>query len=117
MTDALFNVELGYLTTTGRVSGEPRTVEIWFAGRDRSIYMLADNRERTGWVRNILAEPAVRFRIGEMELTGRGRIVTDPDEAALAGTLLVEKYQAGYEEDLARWRVEALPVAIDLDRS
>jgi deazaflavin-dependent oxidoreductase (nitroreductase family) len=115
MSDALPDSEFGYLTTTGRSSGLPRTVEIWYAADGRSIYMLADGRERTHWVRNIVAEPAVTFRIGDRELAGRGRIVTDPDEAARAGTLLVEKYQAGYPDDLSSWRVDALPVAIDFD--
>jgi deazaflavin-dependent oxidoreductase (nitroreductase family) len=109
------DAEYGYLTTTGRSSGLPRTVEIWFAGHGRTAYMLADGRERTHWVANILAQPAVTFRIGDRDFAGRGRVVTDPDEAALAGELLVSKYQAGYAEDLSSWRVEALPVAIDLD--
>jgi hypothetical protein len=30
-----------YLTTMGRVSGEPRTVEIWFGLSGRTIYILA----------------------------------------------------------------------------
>ena len=112
---ALLAAELGYLTTTGRTSGHSRTVEIWFAWRERTIYMLADGRERTHWVRNILASPAVSFRVNHREIPGRGRIVTDPAEQELAARLLIEKYQPGHGEDLSRWGVEALPVAVDLE--
>ena len=111
----LFQAEFGYLTTTGRSSGLPRTVEIWFAGEGRSVYMLADGREQTHWVRNIIAEPAVTFRIGELVIRGRGRVVSDPDEHARAARLLVDKYQPTYAEDLSGWGAEALPVAVDLD--
>ena len=30
-----------YLTTTGRVSGRPHTIEIWFALQDRTLYLFA----------------------------------------------------------------------------
>jgi hypothetical protein len=56
-----------------------------------------------------------RIRLGDRELVGRGRIVTDPAEGELARDALVAKYQPGYPEDLTRWREEALPIAIDLD--
>jgi hypothetical protein len=37
-----------YLTTTGRVSGRPHTIEIWFALQDRTLYVLS------GWRRSAL---------------------------------------------------------------
>ena len=37
-----------YLTTTGRVSGEPREIEIWFALEGGSLYMLSGGRDRVG---------------------------------------------------------------------
>ena len=32
-----------YLTTTGRVTGQPHTIEIWFAVGGRTLYMLSDS--------------------------------------------------------------------------
>jgi deazaflavin-dependent oxidoreductase (nitroreductase family) len=103
------------LTTTGRKSGLPRTIEMWFAAMAGAVYILAGDGERAHWVRNIVADPSVRFRIGEREFIGRGRIVTDPAEGELARDALVAKYQPGYPEDLTTWRNEALPIAVDLD--
>ena len=33
--------DLCYLTTTGRNSGRPHTIEIWFALNEQTLYMLA----------------------------------------------------------------------------
>jgi deazaflavin-dependent oxidoreductase (nitroreductase family) len=64
-----------YLTTTGRRTGLPREVEIWFTERGGCYYLIAEHRERTHWVQNLLANPAVRFRVGDVTFTGRARVV------------------------------------------
>jgi deazaflavin-dependent oxidoreductase (nitroreductase family) len=105
-----------YLTTTGRVSGQPRTIEIWFAlVPPARLYLMAGGRERANWVRNLRRQPAVRVRLGPEEYEGRAHVVDDAQEQALARQLLFDKYSAGYGGDLSSWRETALPVAIDLD--
>jgi|GEM_PF-2824500 len=54
-----------YLTTTGRVSGEPREIEIWFGLAGTTLYMLSGGGEHSNWVRNLKRIPEVRVRIGE----------------------------------------------------
>jgi deazaflavin-dependent oxidoreductase (nitroreductase family) len=103
-----------YLTTTGRVSGQPREIEIWFGLEGSTLYMLSGGGERSDWVKNLIANAEVRVRIAHRTFDGRARIVTDPDEGALAGRLLFEKYAADYSSDLSSWRDTALPVAVDL---
>ena len=56
-----------YLTTRGRVSGEPRTIEIWFVGVAGKHYVVAEMRERAGWVKNLRAHAAVTWSIGTRE--------------------------------------------------
>jgi hypothetical protein len=53
-----------YLTTRGRVSGEPRQIEIWFVTLDAKHYVIAETRERAGWVKNLRVHPQVTFSIG-----------------------------------------------------
>lgn len=108
-----------YLTTTGRVSGRPHTVEIWFARRGPTLYLLSGGGERADWLRNLRRRPEVTVRIGRRnarQLPGHARVV-DPGspEDELARDLLVEKYQPGYGGDLSGWRRSSLPVAIDLE--
>lgn len=115
-----------YLTTTGRTSGAPREIEIWFAyspqgGAGRAnpgsavIYMLSGGRDRSDWVKNLRQEPRVRVRVSDEISGGRGRVVDDPDEDALARRLVFDKYSTRYAGDLEQWRREALPIAVDLD--
>jgi len=105
-----------YLTTTGHVTGRPHTIEIWFALREHTLYMLSGNgpHARADWVRNLAKAPAVTIRIRDREFAGIARIVEDPDEDALARCLLLEKYEPTYAGDLTDWGRTALPVAVDL---
>ena len=104
-----------YVTTTGRTTGRPHRIEIWFAAapaRD-TIYLLAGGRERADWVRNLRACPSVHVEIGRRTFAGTGRIVEGDAEDAPARRLVFEKYRM--REDLDEWRDTALPVAIDLE--
>lgn len=104
-----------YLTTSGRVTGRPHEIEIWFAAVGDTVYMCSGGRERSDWLRNLLAQPAIGLRIGEERFEARARVIEATErEDALARRLLFEKYQPGYENDLTEWRRTALPVAIEI---
>jgi deazaflavin-dependent oxidoreductase (nitroreductase family) len=105
-----------YLTTTGRITGQPHMIEIWFALNGPTLYMLSGNgpRHRADWVRNLTKTPAVTVRIGDREFAGIGRVVEDGEEDGLARRLLLEKYEPTYSGDLSEWGRTALPVAVDL---
>jgi deazaflavin-dependent oxidoreductase (nitroreductase family) len=104
-----------YLTTTGRVTGRPHEIEIWFALHDDTLFVLSGGGERSDWVRNLIRDPHVSVRIGDDVRETTARVVTDDDERELAGTLLVEKYRPRYSGDLTTWRQRSLPVAIAWD--
>ena len=106
--------EYCYLTTTGRVSGNPHEIEIWFGSQNQIIYLLSGS-ERSDWVRNFLKDPSVTVRIGSHTFTGKARIVRDREEEQRARHLVAEKYQEWEEgKRLSEWARTALPVAIDL---
>ena len=103
-----------YVTTTGRTSGRPHRIEIWFAAHPEhdTIYMMSGGRERADWVRNLVASPRCDVEIGDARFVGYGRVVEATAEDEPARTLVHDKYAQG--DDLAGWRATALPVAIDL---
>ncbi|MEA2474306.1 MAG: hypothetical protein QOE06_2221 [Thermoleophilaceae bacterium] len=111
---ALGQLDYCYLTTTGRVSGEPREIEIWFGLRDDTVYMLSGGGDRSDWVRNLMADPAVSVRLGDTTFRGSARVVDDPDEQAAARPLVHGKYASG-PDHMANWRDHGLPVAVDLE--
>lgn len=113
--NALASEDFCYLTTTGRVTGHPHEIEIWFAIGDegRTLYMLSGGRGRSDWVKNLQRNPDVTVRIDGEHFGGRARVVEDAEEDALARRLLVEKYEHN-PGSLANWRRTALPVAVDL---
>jgi deazaflavin-dependent oxidoreductase (nitroreductase family) len=111
---ALAKEDFCYLTTTGRVTGRPHEIEIWFSlvPETRTLYMLSGGGDRSDWVRNLRRDPAVAVRIAGKELSGRARGARDAEEDELARRLLVEKYESSPGR-LANWRRRALPVAVD----
>ena len=102
-----------YLTTTGRVTGRPHTVEIWFAIHQQTLYILSGGRDRSDWVKNAMRQPHVTIKIQDTLFSAQARLIEDAEEDVLARRLLLEKY-ADYEDDLDDWGRTSLPVAFDL---
>lgn len=106
-----------YLETIGRVSGQPREIEMWYAAdpeRDR-IYLLSGGRDTAHWVRNIRREPSVHVTIGSRRIAGQAFEIEGGGDDALARRLLAAKYQGWVEgSELSAWADGSLPVAIDL---
>jgi deazaflavin-dependent oxidoreductase (nitroreductase family) len=105
-----------HLQTTGRSTGRPRTIEIWFGTDGERLYLLAGGRHGAHWVRNLIVDPRVRVRIGGRSLTGVARVIEGDEREPLARQLLAAKYQrwsAGMP--LSRWAAGSLPVEIELD--
>jgi deazaflavin-dependent oxidoreductase (nitroreductase family) len=107
--------EYCYVTTTGRVSGRPHKIEIWFGLDGNSLYLLSGGMDRSDWVKNLLKNPSVTVRIASHTFQGRARIVTDEKEETMARYLLAEKYLEWEQgKRLSGWARTALPVGIDL---
>jgi deazaflavin-dependent oxidoreductase (nitroreductase family) len=103
-----------YLTTTGRVTGKPHEIEIWFGVQNSSIYMLSGGG-KSDWVKNLLKDPNVTVRIAKQNFTGTARIVKNEQEEMMARNMLADKYKEREADgSLSEWALTALPVAIDL---
>ena len=100
------------LVTTGRRSGEPREVTLWFAVAQGRIVMLAGGGRGSGWVRNLEAEPRVVLRAGRTTIAGRARIVEGETEDPLVREAIAAKYGT---TGLRTWLRTALPVVVEPD--
>ena len=108
--------EYCYLTTTGRVTGNPHEIEIWFGTGDNSLYLLSGGGRDSDWVKNLLKDPKVTVRIAGYQFSAAARLVTEKAEEMTARYMLAEKYQEWENgRTLSEWARTALVVAIDLN--
>jgi deazaflavin-dependent oxidoreductase (nitroreductase family) len=105
--------EYCYLTTTGRRTGRPHRIEIWFVGRDDGAYLLAGSRG-SDWYRNLGADPGVTLEIaGERRTTVAHAVPDDDPSNDAVRRAMVEKYQPGYGEDLTDWSRDSALVRVE----
>lgn len=106
-----------YLTTTGRRTGRPHRIEIWYALDGDTLYLLAGGGRSSDWVRNLEAEPAVTVELEGRVHQARARVAGGGADAVRARSLIFAKYAPREDDDLTGWRDSALPVAVDLERA
>ncbi len=111
---SLADLDFAYLTTTGRLTGTPHRIEIWFALEGGTVYLLSGGGDRSDWVRNLMISPTVNLTIGDVQRAARARVIeAGTDEDALARRLLVDKYGPRDRSDLRDWGRTSLPIAIE----
>ena len=103
-----------YLTTTGRRTGRPHEIEIWFVLDEGTFYLMSGGGDRSDWVRNLRAEPGVTLRIAGAEMPARARVVDPAGDDGRIRRAMAAKYQ-GWKEGapLSDWARTALVVAIE----
>jgi len=98
------------LTTTGRRTGTPHTVTVWFAYDGGAVWLRADRD--SDWLRNLERDPRSRIRVDGIERAARREPVAD-EGAALRR--VVEIWRAKYgQEWVADWYVERGRVPVRL---
>jgi deazaflavin-dependent oxidoreductase (nitroreductase family) len=87
-----------YLTTTGRRTGLPREIEIWFVATEGRFYVFAERFGRAQWVKNIGHDAHVRVRVGSRTFAATARALNeerDSETWQLTQRLAEQKYGWG----------------------
>lgn len=106
--------EYCYLTTTGRKTGKPHEIEIWFGVNGGSIYLLSGGMDSSDWVKNLLKDPNVTLHIAGQTFPALARIVTDKDEESQAREIVADKYKEREKDgSLSEWALTSLVVGFD----
>ena len=103
------------ITTTGRQSGRPRRLEIWFHNLDGRIY-ITGLPGRRDWYANIVANPEFTFHLKQTvqaDLPGRARPIADEQERRDVLERILERLDRA--DQLERWVQEAPLVEVELD--
>jgi len=115
LPSSLKDEEYCYVTTTGRVTGKPHQIEIWFGLNENTVYLLSGGMDKSDWVKNLLKNPSATVRIARKTFKATARIVKDKEEEMMARNMLADKYhERKANGSLGNWARTALPVAIDL---
>ena len=103
------------ITTTGRKTGRPRRLEIWFHNLDGHLY-ITGLPGRRDWYANLLANPDFTFHLKgsvKADLPARARPILDETERR---TILSDLLQdLNRQEDLDEWVARSPLVEVELD--
>lgn len=114
---SLKDQEYCYFTTTGRVTGKPHEIEIWFGLDDSTLYLMSGDG-KSDWVKNLQKNPAVTVRIAKHTFNATARLVKVEQEEMLARNLLADKYKEREADgSLSEWARTALVVGLDVASS
>jgi deazaflavin-dependent oxidoreductase (nitroreductase family) len=95
------------ITTTGRTSGQPRRIEMWFHNLDGTVYITGTPGKRD-WYANLVAHPDFTFHLKQgvtADLPARATPITDPAARRAVLTRIVER--VGRSADLDAWLAES----------
>ncbi|HWY55832.1 MAG TPA: nitroreductase family deazaflavin-dependent oxidoreductase [Terriglobales bacterium] len=80
------------LTVTGRKSGRPVSIPVWFVWEDDKLYLLPVKGSDTQWYKNVLQNPSIKIKVG-----GTGaELEAIPLTEAKQVSSVVEKFRAKY---------------------
>jgi deazaflavin-dependent oxidoreductase (nitroreductase family) len=118
LLSGLTKEEYCYLTTTGRVTGKPHKIEIWFGLHNATLYLMAGDG-KSDWVKNLLKNPSVTVRIAKHIFSGTARpVIENEQEQMLARHMIADKYKEREADGLlSEWAQTAVVVGIDLNSS
>ncbi len=71
------SIFVGEVTTIGRHTGLPRTVELRLVYLDSRFYASSARVQNKHWCRNLIKNPAVEIRVGSERFSCRARQVSD----------------------------------------
>ncbi len=85
------------ITVTGRKSGRPISIPVWFVLEDDTLYLLPVKGSDTQWYKNVRKHPAIRIDGSAQEF--RVVPITDPAEVSA----VVEKFRGKYAGDVKKY--------------
>jgi deazaflavin-dependent oxidoreductase (nitroreductase family) len=91
------------ITTTGRASGRPRRIEMWFHSLDGRLYLTGTPGTRD-WYANLLAHPTFTFHLKgrvRADLPARATAIVDPARRRAILAPLLDRL--GRAADLEAW--------------
>lgn len=109
------------IVTTGRRSGNPHEIEIWFGvarvQNGAIMYLISGNGPTADWYQNLLFNREVVVKLAGEAHLGHARAVVEPDERRRVGDLMGAKYVWGGDPSIGltydAWCYDVPAIAIE----
>ena len=92
LADRLARYREIHLTVTGRTSGKPNTIPVWFVLEERTLYLVPVQGLDTQWYKNVLKNPAIHIEARGAKGDFQAVPITDSKRVAS----IVEKFREKY---------------------
>jgi deazaflavin-dependent oxidoreductase (nitroreductase family) len=98
------------ITVTGRRTGHPITIPVWFVFGSNAVWLLPVTGSKTQWYRNLKANRAIGIRVGSERHNLRARLRQDPK----AVRKVIQSFRDQYTPpEIKRWYT-GLDVAVQV---
>ena len=88
------------LSVKGRKSGRDIPRPVWFVYEGNTLYLLPVQGSGTGWYKNLLVDPTLKISVNGIEISVRGKPITDSNRV----DDIVRKFKSKYGEgDVKRY--------------
>ena len=99
------------ITVTGRKSGKPVSIPVWFAFEGGKLDLLPVQGSDTQWYKNALKNPSIRIKAGKAEAEVHAAPITE-----LTGVKsVIEKFRAKYGDGDVKKYYSKFDVAVEAE--
>jgi deazaflavin-dependent oxidoreductase (nitroreductase family) len=95
LKDQLSRAEEVKITVTGRKSGRPISIPVWFVVEGKILYLVPVQGSDTQWYKNVLQNPIMGIEAGGAKDERKATPVTDAKQVSAIVEKFREKYGAG----------------------
>ena len=98
------------LSVKGRKSGEDIPRPVWFVYEANTLYLLPVHGSDTNWYKNMLVDPILKISVNGIEISERGKQITD----TIMVDNIVEKFKSKYGEGDVKKYYTNFDVAVEV---
>lgn len=98
------------VSVKGRKSGKNIPRPVWFAYEGNTLYLLPVQGSDTSWYKNLLADPTLKISVDGIEISARGKPITDSNGV----DDIVRKFKSKYGEGDVKRYYTKFDVAVEV---
>jgi hypothetical protein len=98
------------ISVKGRKSGRDISRPVWFVHAGNTLYLLPVQGSDTNWYKNLLVDPTLKISVNGIEISARGKPITDSNRV----DEIVRKFRSKYGEGEVKKYYTKFDVAVEV---